>query len=232
MNLLIVDDDFNARSGLVRTLSDFYPQAEIHEADSLRSAIETLDGVRAISLVLVDLMLGDSKGMNTLVSLKEWCAKADFNPRLVVVSGMADLDNRIIVQAIDNCATGFITKGTRSDIFRLAIDLTVAGSMFIPEKYLEQKGVEDEGPVQGVDFNFTPREKQVGRLLVQGLTYRQIAEKLQSPSGERMSEHTARVHVQHMAWKVRSADDDENAGSLSARAVIMTAVARGRIVFV
>ena len=125
-HLLVVDDDFNARAGTAHTLADYFPQAGVHEAGSLAEAIDRLQAID-VSVVLLDLNLGDSRGIATLVALKSWCARHDCNPRLVVVSGAADMDDQLIVQAIDQCATGFIAKGTHPSVFKSAIDMTVDG---------------------------------------------------------------------------------------------------------
>lgn len=231
MDFLIVDDDFGSRTGMARTLGDLYPDVKLHEAGSLREAVAKLEQTRSMRLVLLDLNLEDSRGTDTLRGLKEWCEREDCNPRLVVVSAAGDYDEKIIVKAIDNCATGFIPKGTSLEVFRSAIDLTLAGSIFIPERYLRAKRPKKLNSESEEEPRFTEREKQVASLLVQGLSYKQIAKQLeQDEPGRVMSDNTVRVHVQRMAWKLKVAVEPHGEG-LSAKAAVLTALADRKLRF-
>jgi DNA-binding NarL/FixJ family response regulator len=228
LDVLIVDDDFGARCGLAQTLKDLYPSASVHEARSLAQAIDLLTAMPQTGLVLLDLNIDDSRGIQTLKSLKKWCEDSECNPRIVVVSAAADYDDSLIPDAIENCATGFIVKGTSIEIFKSAIDLTLAGAIYIPERYLRSKRKKGAAP-GGDEVNFTSREKQVAALLIQGLTYKQIARRLAEPNRP-MSDNTVRVHVQRIAWKLRVNDDVGNDG-LAAKAAVITAFADRRLKF-
>lgn len=218
MDLLVVDDDFGSRGGMAYALRAYYPEGKVYEATGVSSAIAVLSTQRSMALVLLDLNVDDSRGIETLKSLKAWCEAEDCNPRIVVVSAAGEYDDTLIAAAIDHCATGFITKGTAESIFRSAIELTLAGSIYIPQNYLRSK------PVQAsAELRFTPREKQVAQLLIQGLTYKQIARRLeQMAPGSSMSDNTVRVHVQRIAWKLRLTDEKTN--SLSAKSAVITAL--------
>ena len=133
------------------------------------------------------------------------------------MSAAADYDESVIAEAIDGCATGFIAKGSSEEVFRSAIELTLAGAIYIPERYLRARrrpGHSNDDPA------FTPRERQIAGLLIQGLTYKQIAKRLSEP-GKPLSDHTVRVHVQRMAWKLRVTDDPEK-DNLAAKAAVLT----------
>ncbi len=228
VQLLVVDDDFGARTGMSMTLADLYPGAQVHQAASIAGAIASLQTNLTIGLVLLDLNLEDSRGTSTLRTLKQWCENNDCNPRIVVVSAAADYDETLIPEAIENCATGFITKGTSLEVFKSAIDLTLSGAIYIPERYLSDR--RKKRPKDASDeIAFTPREKQVASLLVQGLTYKQIARRLAEP-GRSMSDNTVRVHVQRMAWKLR-VGEDSGKDALTAKAAVITAFAEQRLRF-
>lgn len=230
VDFLIVDDDFGSRGGMAQTLKDFYPGCLVHEARAVQSAIDLLDKNRSIALVLLDLNVDDSRGIETLKTLKLWCEEQDVNPRIVVVSGGADYDDTLIPKAIDECATGFITKGTREEVFRSAIDLTLAGSVFVPERYLRSRqGVPKPAPLVLANVSLKGRQAQIAPLLIKGLTYKQIARKLeQAKPGGSMSPNTVRVHVQDMAWKVGAANPGRYEG-LAAKATVLTAIADQRL---
>lgn len=229
MHILVVDDDFGSRAGMAHTLGTFYPDCTVHQAASVAQATAALSALPEITLVLLDLNVEDSRGIGTLRQLKQWCEAADRNPRIVVVSGAADYDDTLIPEAIEHCATGFITKGTRVEVFRLAIDLTLAGSLYIPERYLLARRRTSTAPSPEESVSFTARERQVAALLIQGLTYKQIARRLSGPERP-MSDHTVRVHVQRMAWKLRLTDDGASE-ALTAKAAVLTAFADRRMRF-
>ena len=231
MDFLIVDDDFGSRGGMAQTLKGAYPACRVHEASSIQRAIATLGSNPEVSLVLLDLNVDDSRGIETLKALKRWCEETDCNPPVVVVSGGADYDDSLIPEAIEHCATGFITKGTSEEVFRSAIELTLAGSIFIPERYLRSKRASTSKPPVQAEVSFTPREKEVAALLVSGLTYKQIARRLEDREpGRSMSDHTVRVHVQRIAWKLRL-NDSSSGESLTARSAVVTAFAEQRLHF-
>jgi two-component system, NarL family, nitrate/nitrite response regulator NarL len=226
VRFLVVDDDFGSRAGMAATLSDVYAGSEVLQEGSVQGAIAVLQRA-PVDLVLLDLNVEDSRGIATLQKLKEWCEDHECNPRIVVVSGAADYDDGLIPQAIEHCATGFITKGCSIAIFRSAIELTLAGTIYIPERYLQGKRL--AAPRAEDEIVFTKRERQVAALLIQGLTYKQIARRLAEP-GRDMSDNTVRVHVQRMAWKLRVTGESDG-DSRAAKAAVITAVAEKRLQF-
>lgn len=229
MHILVVDDDFGSRAGMVLSLQQAHPEATLHQARSLAEATERLAGQPDMVLVLLDLNVEDSRGLATLQKLKAWCEARDCNPRIVVVSAASDYDDDVIPDAIELCATGFIVKGTSEEVFRSAVALTLAGSIFIPERYMASRR-RDAMPRQvaeAADVQLTAREHEVAQELLKGMSYKQIARRLSGP-GRPMSDSTVRVHVQRMAWKLRVADEAQAEG-LPAKAAVLTAFADGRL---
>lgn len=237
MKLLVVDDDFGARGGVAMTLRSLYPAATVSEADSVEAAKVALRQQRDMRLVLLDLNLEHTRGLDTLVQLQQWCEAEDITPRILVLSAAAEYDESLITQAIDICATGFIPKGTKLEIFRSALELTLAGSIYIPEQYLRATAALRRTDLASAVAaaatpdapSFTPRERDVAALLVQGLSYKQIARRLAGP-GATMSDHTVRVHVQRIAWKLRVSETAEGL-PMTAKAAIIAAFAERRLRF-
>jgi DNA-binding NarL/FixJ family response regulator len=131
---------------------------------------------------------------------------------------------------------------TKADVFRFAIGLTLAGSIYIPERYRLGKRAPNEGDtatnsfrtgahvaVEHDDVTFTSREQQVLAHVGQGFTYKQIARRLeQAEPGKTMSEHTVRVHAQNAAWKLQVKYPGQ-LDNLTAKATIITAFADKRL---
>ena len=73
MRCMIVDDHPLTRDGTALALRREEPDMEVFEAASLREAFGILATVDRMSLVLLDLDLGDSEGLATLTRFKSWC---------------------------------------------------------------------------------------------------------------------------------------------------------------
>lgn len=229
MRFLIVDDDFGSRGGMALALSARYPGCSVTECRTLEAAQTALTQAPETDLVLLDLRLDDSDGIDTLRAMKSWCEEHDCDSRIVVVSGALDPAGTLVLQAIDDCATGFIVKGCSEQVFCSAIDLTLAGSIYVPEQYLLACRTVRASVDRKLDVDLlTSRERQVAALLVQGLTYKQIARRL-GATDMPMSDHTVRAHVQRIAWKLRSVTGATDRSGFSAKAAVILAVAAQRL---
>lgn len=224
MRFLIVDDDFNARTGTALTLTSMRPGSTILEARGVTEAIAALQRQPNVDLVILDLHVEDSRGIATLKAVRQWCEEHDVNPRLVVVSAGADYDHSLIPEAIEHCATGFVAKGVPEPVFRSAIELTLAGGIYVPERYLQSRmSPPRAGAVATAQVALTRREQQVVHLLQTGLSYKQIARKIEEAEpGHEMSEGTVRVHVQRVAWKIKTSTGDARWEDLPAKAAVVT----------
>ena len=67
MKILIVDDHALFRSGMVHLLQSLSPTPEVIESENLCSAQAILSKVSDIDLVLLDLKLTDSVGVDSLL---------------------------------------------------------------------------------------------------------------------------------------------------------------------
>ena len=172
MRCLIVDDHPLTRDGTVTALREAAPLIETCEADSLAQAIAVLGEQPDVDLVLLDLELGDSHGVDTLRSLKAWCERRGVEPRFVVLSGHGEPE--LVREVVENYATGFILKATSRKIFTQAIALTIAGGVFIPDVVLRHfdAGAAPRPPAAATPrpVQLTPRETEVAALLVHGYT--------------------------------------------------------------
>lgn len=235
MRCLIVDDHPLSRDGTALALRAAHAAVEVVEAASLADSFALLTDIGPVDLVLLDLDLGDSQGVDTLSRFKAWCEAHDHDARIVVLSGHAEPE--LVRAVVNQCATGFIVKATSRAIFQQAIALTLAGGVYIPELALRDlhpagepaaaTAATEAAPSDAAGqppLQLTPREHEVAAFLVQGYTYKRIARELQRSDGHPVSEHTIRAHVGHIAWKLGV---NENA-----KAGVMAAIARRGLRFV
>jgi len=204
MRCLIVDDHPLTRDGTASALREVAPDVRTSEAGSLAQALEALAGGRDIELVLLDLELEDSAGLDTLRRLRAWCDEHERDVRVVVVSGHAEPE--LVREVVEHHATGFILKATPRHVFAQAVALTLAGGIHMPDVVLRRlEGAPADrlvvcGAVRPVQL--TRRETEIVALLVHGYTSKRIAKELGHRDGRPVSDHTIRAHVGNVAWKL------------------------------
>jgi DNA-binding NarL/FixJ family response regulator len=224
---LVVDDHALLRDGIALNLRTLYPACQVLAAGSVREATEVLAREPAVDLVLLDLNLGETKGIDSLVQLKDWCEANRLQPRIVVLSAAAEYDEQLIVDAIVHCATGYISKGVSEAGLKRAIDLTLSGGVCMPEGFRAQgeQALLGTGERPSLLELFTPREAEIAELLQLGLSYKEIARQLvRGEQAHVVSDHTVRAHVQRMAWKLRVRAPGF-AEAMPAKAAVVTALA-------
>lgn len=205
MHILLVDDHPHVRMGTAMSLRELIEDAGVIEADSLAGAKQAILQDEQIGLVLLDLCLADSTGIDTLQSLRAVCEATGRFPRVVIVSGNEDPE--LIDSALNEHGTGFIPKGVSGVIFKNAIQLTLAGGVYIPEIYLRLrkcKPVPGAVPMtsQETYAKLTEMEKLVASYCVQGLTYKHIARAISEQRGKDISDLTVKTHVKNIAIKL------------------------------
>jgi len=205
MKILIVDDHLHIRLGTAVSLREITADLTILEADSLARARQRFLEHSHIDLILLDLSLGDSEGIATLREVRAACEEAGQLPRIVIVSATEELD--LIDSVLNEHGTGFIPKGVPGDIFKYAIQLTLAGGVYIPELYLRSRQARalPQATVAASQENagkLTDTERLVASYCVQGLTFKQIARAISDMRGRVMSDLTVKTHVKNIAIKL------------------------------
>jgi DNA-binding NarL/FixJ family response regulator len=230
MRFLVVDDDWLARGGVVKAIESIRPDADVMEASSLCDAYLSLQEHPGIDLVILDLNLNESRGIETLIEFRKWCEDHRIEPRTVVLSGAGDNDPNLVTDVLAHHGTGFILKGTRAKVFEHALAMTVDGGVFIPEEILRSIGsrpptvhLASDARAEPSPPNFTPRETEVAALLIQGMTYKKIAQTIERRHNHHISESTVRTHVGNMAWKLGV--------TMNAKAGVMAEIAKRGLKF-
>jgi DNA-binding NarL/FixJ family response regulator len=183
MHVLIIDDHPLFRAGFATTLERLPAPVEMLGCESCEDALEIISTHPEISLILLDLTLAGMDGIKGLSLLREALPATP----VVVVSASEDLDK--IHLCIEQGAKGYIPKSADSAIILSAINLVMAGSVYLPPTIVHQRGFNEETVDQADAGTLTPREKEVLLCLSQGMSNKRIAELLE------MAENTVRVHV-------------------------------------
>lgn len=201
MKILIVDDHGLVREGLQAVLARSDLQAECVHAWDAASIWQRLSSEDDLSLVLLDISLPDANGIDLLERI------ADEYPSLPVIILSADHDTATVNRALDAGASGFLPKSSLNQILVSAIHLVLAGGVYVPPEAIrpvpasvralesnEQPPAtprpDGRGPLPILmELGLTPRQIDIFRLLVQGLSNKEICRRAQ------LAEPTVKIHV-------------------------------------
>ena len=129
MHVLLIDDHAMFRQGLKFLLSDLDNSLYFSEAGSCDQAVELLADKEA-QLILLDLNMPGTKGLGALQAVT---AAAPTTP-VAVLSG--EEDPNLIRATIEAGASGYIPKASSSEILVAALQLILAGGIYLPHKVL------------------------------------------------------------------------------------------------
>ena len=192
--ILIVDDHSLFRR-VVREVLDEHPQLSV--------VGEAANGAKAVGLavelqpdiVVLDMELPDMNG----VAVTQQLVRALPGVRVVILS-FASADS-LIVDAIRAGAYGFLSKDIQPDALARALLGVAEGEVAMSRRTAARVMAhfrQANGAPSEATANLTDRELEVLRLLANGATDRQIADRLV------IAESTAKKHVQHILRKLRA----------------------------
>ncbi len=167
MHLLLVDDHAMFRQGLTFLLSDLQPDLSFAEASHCEEALACLADKPA-DLVLLDLNMPGSDRLSALVRVRQ----AHPATPVVVLSG--EEDPALIQAALDAGASGFIPKSSSSQLLLAALQVILAGGVYLPAATLSQAPGET-APANGEAPSLSDRQLAVLLKAVQGVPNKIIA---------------------------------------------------------
>jgi DNA-binding NarL/FixJ family response regulator len=189
--VLLVDDHRVFADVLAEALLAEEGIGRVNRATSLNTA-RALLATDPPDLVLLDLALANESGLDLLGEL----ARRQDAPAAIVLSGSSE--PRLIVQALECGAEGWLSKTTRLETLVAAVWQVLAGQMYLAPSMLrpvlkhllaDLRGRDEAG---GFVAELTPRELEVLRCLVSGMTRSEVAQHLF------VSMNTVRTHVQSL----------------------------------
>ena len=195
IRLLLVDDHPTSREPLAALLGREPDLAIVGEAGSLAEARALLAHIAA-DVAIVDLDLPDGSGVDLVRDLRR------LNPGASALVLTASRDRALHARAVEAGAAGVLTKTARTRDIADAVRRLHAGEPLIsPSEALELlrlAGAERErGWAERQALGrLTPREREVLRLLAEGLDNKAIAARLS------LSPDTARTHVVKLLAKL------------------------------
>jgi DNA-binding NarL/FixJ family response regulator len=182
MKILIVDDHELIRSGLANLLTQNKYDVVAEAATS--SQASALINTHKPEIVLVDINLGSSSGIDLINEMKKSGSKSKF-----VVLTMQD-DNQTLESAKEAGAIAFITKSAPTDSLLEILQAITTGS----DKFLKAGKINQIKPTK--DFDLTARELEVLALLPTGATANAIGAVLF------LTEATIKTHLANIYRKL------------------------------
>ncbi|WP_336703276.1 response regulator transcription factor [Chryseobacterium indologenes] len=169
INIVIVDDHPIVIEGLRMMLRS---QPFFNVAGSFASGAETLSFIRSeiVDIVLLDITLPDSNGTELCREIKK------ISPNTSVIMFSNRSERSIIMQSIQNGASGYLLKNTSIDDLVIGIRGALSGDIvFCNEtKQIISLPSQTNLPIP----RLTKREKQILQMVAQGKTSNVIAEEL------------------------------------------------------
>ncbi len=176
--ILIVDDHPLFREGLKSLISRNTTFEVVGEAGNGREGLRMSKELKP-DLVIVDISLPDRSGIDLTRNIRNLLSKT----RVMIVSMHSKID--YISEAFRAGATGYVMKESAADRLVQGLKAVSKGEYFL-DSSLSHKVVKQlvESPEKGANIkdagyvSLTPREQQVMRLLAEGLSPKEIAERL------------------------------------------------------
>lgn len=198
MRILVVDDHPLIHEALRMILSEYSDNVDHESVIGFTEAGNRLARNPAIDLILLDLGLPGFTGIGALTEMRRRFPDMP----VVVISACEKTD--IIHSALEAGAMGFVPKTFKPSAIKSALHYVAAGGVFVPHQALGGNGdlmkmnfpADDKrepvpvGDEQVRDqLGLTPRQFEVLKLLVRGMTNKRIANKLG------LSDNTVKAHV-------------------------------------
>lgn len=192
IRIVIVEDERHLREGL-ETLVNFTPGFKCSGA--FRTMEECLERVKHAlpDVVLTDLGLPGMSGIEGIRKLKE------SHPDLLILVLTVYDDNEKIFDALCAGACGYLLKRTEpSELLKSLREAVTGGAPMSPEVAAKViKLFREFRPPERADYNLTPHEIRLLKMLTEGYNYVSAAEKLG------ISYNTLKFHVRNIYDKLQ-----------------------------
>ncbi len=189
--ILIVDDHPLFIEALEQVIRGTFPDATVAKATSIDAARAVLDKEGRFDLVLLDLSMPGTRGLEGVIELRSRYPKLP----IVVVSALEDA--RIVHEVMQCGAAGFISKSTRGWELGRALIEVMEGAVVLPKGYEPPAATSASADLAARIATLTPQQVRVLHMLRQGRLNKQIAYDLG------VGETTVKAHVSEILRKLK-----------------------------
>ena len=193
IRIIIVDDHFILRMGLIASLKTDAELSVVGEADNGAQALQ-LYRQKTPDVVLMDLRLLDMSGVEATAAI---CR--EFPGAKIMILTSHDLEEDIF-RAFQAGALGYLLKDVQVEVLTRAIKSVASGHKHIPPEIARALAEHGKGS------DLTSRELEVLQLFGRGKTTREVAEALH------LSVKTIETHRTHIKEKLGFKDAEKMVG--------------------
>jgi DNA-binding NarL/FixJ family response regulator len=206
MKILVVDDHPLVLDALAQLLPQLDQSAEVRSALDAAEAVAILDSEPDVALVLLDLALPGTRGLDFLADMI-----LDY-PGVPVVVLSATHDEATVSAALAAGARGFIAKTASPQALLAALARVFDGETYRTDDVTAEPDA-DGVHIASSELGLTARQSDVLRLLVQGKPNKLICRDL------RLSEGTVKVHVSAILRQLRVRTRTQAVAELARRGI-------------
>ncbi|WP_114193410.1 two-component system response regulator NarL [Edaphovirga cremea] len=191
--ILLIDDHPMLRTGVKQLISIDSSLKVIAEASNGEQGVRLAEELDP-DLILLDLNMPGMNGLDTLDKMRQ----ISLSGRIVVFSVSNHEDD--VVTALKRGADGYLLKDMEPEDLLAALHQAAAGKMVLSETLtpILAASLRENRPSAERDVQLlTPRERDILKLIAQGLPNKMIARKLT------ITESTVKVHVKHLLKKMK-----------------------------
>ncbi len=201
VRVVVADDHHVVRTGFAALL-DTQPDFTV-----LGTASDGAEAVRLSRELQPDVVLMDVRmpGTNGIEATRQLCARSEPGPRVIILTTF-DLDE-YVYDALRAGASGFLLKDVTAERLFDAVRVVAAGDALLAPAITRRLigefarlGPQRTRPAAIVLADLTPRETEVLRLLAEGLSNPEIADRLV------VTDETVKTHVSRVLHKLRLRD--------------------------
>jgi len=190
---LVEDNPIFAAS--VRRVIDGFDDMECTGCfNSVEGAFDFLGKSKPPQVILLDVQLPGLDGISALATFRTRAPLA----RVIILTVFDDADK--IFRAVCAGASGYVLKSAGIDAIGDAIRQVIAGGApmtpAVARKVLDAFAAIDPAPSEENDYHLTPRERDILRLLADGLVKKEIGDAIG------ISAHTVSTHLQRVYEKL------------------------------
>ncbi|MBU9854140.1 two-component system response regulator NarL [Rahnella bonaserana] len=191
--ILLIDDHPMLRNGVKQLIALDTSLKVIGEASNGEQGVELAKKLDP-DLILLDLNMPGMNGLDTLDSMRQ----TSLSGRIVVFSVSNHEDD--VVTALKRGADGYLLKDMEPEDLLTALHNAAAGKMVLSEALTPvlAASLRESRPSGDRDIqSLTPRERDIIKLIAEGLPNKMIARRLN------ITESTVKVHVKHLLKKMK-----------------------------
>jgi DNA-binding NarL/FixJ family response regulator len=174
ISVLVVDDQWLVRAGLVALLGDFDNVEVVGEAADGNEALALVSDL-APNIVLMDITMPRLNGLEATRRI----AREHPDSRVIVLSGHSG--EQFVLEAMSAGASGYALKGGAPAELAMAIQSVARGELFLSpaiSRHVVRAVKGQNGESRTSIGQLTPRQREILQLIAEGKSSKQIAQLL------------------------------------------------------